>query len=59
MAGRGRFAGFCGRLCPAPSRWKPVWGLSTPVFAVALWLVLTCAGCQAHAVWWIVAGQPS
>ena len=61
VAGHNRFAEGCGRLCPAVRRsWqeattKQIGGLNTPMFAVLLWLVLTTAGCQAHAVWWIVA----
>lgn len=61
MAGRNRFAVFGGRLCLAVRRsWqeattKQICGLDTPMFGLAFALVLMTAGCQAHAVWWIVA----
>lgn len=60
MAGRNRFT-CSNRLRPAVRRsWqetltKRVCGLDVFMFATACALAVITAGCQAHAVWWIVA----
>ena len=61
MASGSRFAAICGRLRLALQRsWqetitKQVCGLDVFTFGVAFALAVITAGCQAHAVWWIVA----
>ena len=61
MARHSRPAATCSRLCLALQRsWheaitKRICGLDVFTFGVAFALAMITAGCQAHAVWWIVA----
>lgn len=61
MAGRSRPAAICGRLRLALQRsWqetitKQICGLDVFMFGVACALAVITAGCQAHAVWWLIA----